>query len=148
MSLSASIWQLGCRYAAAIIREMELAVAEPSWFYAYLKVHEARQLLRHQAQAMEAAVGERLQAIGCHDLAEFMAWQRDSERLDVCVSALVTAVYHRKTSDADAALGEVHAALARLIQSGLDVLARVEALSGDISPALAGTLREKMAACR
>lgn len=148
MSLSTPIWQLGCRYAASLIRELELAVAEPSWFYAYLKAHEAQQLLEQQAEAMKEAVGERLQATGCQDLAEFIAWQRDSEDLALCIRALVRAVHDRKASDTQAALGEVHAMLERIIQSGLRVLARVEALSGDITPALAGTLRQKMAACR
>lgn len=141
MTLSERLVRLGYQYLESLIRELELGVGEPSWFYAYLKVGASQRLLRRQTRAMEAVLGRRMTSVAAAERDSFRRWQEGNALLQEAMNELVAAVQGRDKELADGDIRNLRTLLVRVIKDSLEVVSDVEALTGDVSQDLAWALK-------
>lgn len=145
MSLSEAVVRLGYQYVAAMLREVELCVDEPSWFRAFVTTQRAHEQLRGHTQGLAVAIDSQRPRSACEG-AEGQARELGHHALQQSMAALLQAVHDRQVGPARDRLNRLRVALEASMSRDLALVVHAETLGGDLSQVLARAIQQRRAA--
>ena len=134
--------RLGYEYANAVAIELKAAIAEPSWFEAYRSARLLQRLIQGHVGGIEQVLSQRLTDEGKQTILEFDRWVTDNKRLLGLSSALVESVRDRQQGTPGQQLESLLELLGQSAYEAVDLVFRIEAMTGDLSEELGHTLRQ------
>lgn len=133
MSLAVQILHKGCDYIAALLAELELEIAELSWFSAYLKVKEAERVLVRQLHAVQTVIARRLSQLPDNEASTAKHALQVHASLHNKMGSLVQAVHDREDHRARCELHRLIPHMRSALGECAKLLAAIEERTGDLS---------------
>ncbi len=133
MCFISKIVRLGYEYMQAVAQELEAAIEEPSWFHAYREARLAHRLVTQHVEGIEQALSRRLTDHGEPPPPEFTRWLTGNRRLVDTSTALVATVHDREQKASAGQVKQLQSLLGQSAYETVDIVLRIEALTGDIS---------------
>lgn len=141
MSLSKAVVQTGYDYLAALLQELELFLAEPSWFRAFRTARQAQDHMHRHVQALHLFLEEQLAREPSASASDTLQWRHSHQQAEQTMARLLAAVEQRNAAHAGQWLQELHGHLRAALAGDLLLIERLEAIGEDLSRPLSHAIQ-------
>lgn len=141
MSLSKAVVQTGYEYLAALLQELDLFLAEPSWFRAFRTARQAQDHMHRHVQALYLFLEEQLAREPGAGGSDTLQWRDCHQQAEHTMARLLAAVEQRNAAHASQWLHELHGHLRAALTGDLLLIERLETIGDDLSRPLSHAIQ-------
>lgn len=141
MSLTPALVQTGYEYLAALLQELELFLAEPSWFRAFHKAHRAQRHMHRHVRVVHLFLEQQLAQDCIAEAPDTRHWRHCHEQAEASMDRLLAAVEERDEPVARQWLQYLKGHLQTASTRDLLVIEHLEARGRDLSMPLSNAIQ-------